>query len=127
MKRYRYMVVKYHQDTEKALCVEKGLFKNHLPVHELLCEYHWVRLDAEHVLVTGEYPIGHHDKLAKHEHVYMLPSIGSNRRLHTVLSNPKSNFTAALLKKYNMPIDSSMSDLIDALETQEAPLFAPIR
>ena len=134
MRRYRYLIVAYHKDTADALCVENGLFKNHLPIHELLHEYHYTRIDDEHVLVNAEYPVSHHHLIDKHPHTLMLPSISSGKALHTHAVfvslkglNNKQKHVQALMSRYKLDPTHTMSDLLEKIEEHEGPLLMPIR
>ena len=133
MRRYRYVVVAYHKDTAEALCLENGFFKNHLPIHELCHEYHYTRIDDEHVLVYAEYPVSHHHMIANHKHALMLPSVSSNKPIHahamhlSTTGPNKHPHAMALLKRYSLDESHNMSDLLDAVEQHEGPLLMPIR
>ena len=129
MRRYRYMVVRHHKDVAAKMTIVNGRFENHLPIHHLLLSYHWTRMNDEFVLVYGEYAIGHHNALADHEHVLMLPSTGSAKNLlqHGEDKGKKVHAESLIARYKSLHSDSTLSDLLDELESTEAPLLVPIR
>lgn len=128
MRRSRYIIVRWPRATADNITIENGLFKNHLPIHELLHEYHGTRIDDEFVLLQGEYPIGHHNLIVDHPHALMLPSMLSGKTLHEHgKANGKDKHIKALFKKFNLDKTHTLSDLIDAMEGKVGPLLLPHR
>jgi len=128
MKRQRYIVVRYPVSSEKKHRVENGIFKDHLPIHELLHEYHWERLDDNFVLVTGEYTIGHHHMIMNHPHAHMLPSLGSGKKLYKHgIDCGKQEHTKALIDRFKLNETHSIADLLDELEGKMGPMLLPVR
>ena len=128
MRKYRYMVVRHPHSVASNTRIVNGLFENHLPIHELLHEYHWSRINDEFVLVQGEYSVGHFKMLSENAHTWLLPSIGSAHILAKHgNTRGKEEHSRALHSRYNLPVGAAMPDLLDAIEEQEGPLFSPIR
>lgn len=121
MRRHRYMVVE-HSEAAAEITKDKQFHEYVLPIHTLLGTYHWQRIDAEHVFVTGYYDSSHHHIIETHPKVSMLPSIGSSKKLHVHLKAPHY---LALSKKLTLEADSTAADVAEAAEVQFGCIFAP--
>ena len=128
----RYMIVEYpKQDGDGMHVTPEGKLKNHLPIHELLGSYHFVRLDDDHVLVNGDFPIGHSVKLDKHPAVLVLPHVASAKSIsvHGLKFNRTSHANALVrnLSDKGITASSTMSDILDEVSEKFGPVFMPNR
>jgi hypothetical protein len=118
MRRHRYMVVEHPTAAEG----EHHFNSFVLPIHTMLGTYHWARLDADHVFVTGYYEVSLHDRLAKHPKVSVMPSSSSGKPLKNHLAQKDSHWNA-LAAKLSIDSSASMTDLIDAAEAAFGAAF----
>ena len=129
MYKQRYLIVEYSIEDEakyrKNPVGLDGKFQNYLHIHHMLGTYHWSRLDSQHVVLLANYSVHHHKALQEDHKVSLLPHISSAKPIHKVVK--KSIHWEALRDKLEVDHDSSMDDILDALEEKHGAIFAPIR
>lgn len=86
----KYAVVKYHYTPEN----------DKIHIHHLLGSYHWVAIDAEHVLLTAQYSPNNHGAIDNHPDVLLLPSLQTNVTLHEHAADRKKLHLLEPLKKH---------------------------
>jgi hypothetical protein len=118
MFRHRLMVVEHPVSRDKG----KSFAEMAIHIHSLLGTYHWARLDENHVLLTGNYPIKHHDKLHNMETVSVMPPMASGR---TIKEKLKDKHYVVLANRLHLAPEHNMSDLIETAEQHYGPLFSP--
>lgn len=125
--RQRYMIVRYPIASEKKLgnLSSNGRFVNAVPIHELLTAYYWSRIDANLVLLLGEYPYHFQQAILNRSDVEVLPSITSTKKLGSVVK--KKDFWRALKANLRVDDSSTMDDILDIMEAKHGPMFGPIK
>jgi hypothetical protein len=127
MYKQRLMIINYPVSSEKKFADldADGRFVNTIPIHEWLGSYYWSRINADYVLLLGEFPFEFQRAITEHPAVEVMPSILSRKKLGATLK--KTNFWAAL--KANLGVDDNavMDDLLDLIEEKHGPIFAPLR
>jgi hypothetical protein len=118
------MIVDHPASQEKLhLSADRKNVLGQLPVHGLLGNYHWARLNAQHVLVTADYSIASHVALAVHPAVSVLPVISSGKTLFKHLNNRKDHLQALI--DIGIDDEGTMSDFIEIAESRYGPIFSP--
>lgn len=110
----RYMIVTHSKDNKDAVSV-----------HGLLADYHWHRLDDDHVLLYGSYLPSHGNKLREHPDVSVMPHAVSSKPLSVHLD--KTHHLKALSTHMKIEEDAQMTHFLDAVETRLGPVFQPMR
>jgi len=121
----RYMIVE-HPMHKRAICFdEKGAFKNILPLHPFLGQYHWKHLDTNHVIVIGMFHPHHHAAIVSRDDTSMLPSLHASKKVCASVKKP-AHWEA--LKKA-VPVDEShnMADVAECLAARYGSVFMPTR
>jgi hypothetical protein len=124
MVRQRYIVVEHPRETETLHLIDKRL-GGVLPVHTLLTQYHWARLDDIHVVVIGGYGLPASNKLSAHPSVTVLPSLNSTRTIHAhcVKCGKLAHFNA-LAPQLGLTQTSTMGDFVDSIAERYGPVFS---
>lgn len=120
----RYMVVEYAANVRgKGIQFdENGGFKNHMPLHHAIQEYHWSHLDQNHVILIGSFHPHYKKELDSRSDVSILPSTASSKAVST--SVKKSAHWAALKKNLGVSDTTTMVDVVELLAMKHGPLFA---
>lgn len=118
MKRY---AVVTHPKVTLSLSGNKIVGKQ--PVHELVQNYHWVRLDNEHIFMVANYSVSQHTALHVHDKVSMLPHISSSKKVLSSITNEKHK--NVMVSALGLAAFHTMEDLIDIVISKHGAVFAP--
>jgi hypothetical protein len=124
----RYAIVSHHIK-DQNLQLAGGKILGSQPVHDLVSNYHWLRLDDEHILMLADYLVCNHAALHTHEKVSMLPHIGSIRTIHAhiqknVLHANKDKHWIALATYFGLDKTHTMEDLLEKVVAKHGALYA---
>lgn len=108
------MIISHHKNDSLKLA-------NKQPIHDLVGNYHWHRLDDEHVIMVADYPVKNHKEIDKHPAVTIIPSLGSSKKLHKHIS--KQKHLDAIRKHFDITEDHTSEDLLDQLADKFGPMF----
>lgn len=117
MRRHRYFVVEHAEPQDK-----KSFIDLIIPIHTLLGTYHWTRLDAQHILVTGYYEVSNHSALHNHPKVSPLPTVGSSKTLKAHLAT-KANHWNVLASNLSLTDNSTTADMAEKAEEKYGTMF----
>jgi hypothetical protein len=118
MRRHRYMIVEHPKFGGAPRTFQEMI----LPIHGLLGTHHWVRLDDNHVFLSGHYEASHHNSIHFHPQVSVLPILSSGKKLKAHLSEKVNHWNA--LSTLGLSEDSTMTDLAEVAEETFGPIFA---
>jgi len=122
MKKIRYMVVEHPRENEK-LQIDGHKITGQVPIHDMLSEYHWARLNDNYVILMGNYSVGHHANLASHSKVSILPPENSVKK---ILAHPMQDVHKdALRMALSLDDEHTMEDVLVKLELLYGAVFAP--
>lgn len=120
----KYMTIAHHESV--AHCIENGKVLGRVPVHNLMSNYYWTRLDAEHILLMGSHPLSSHNALNEHPDVVVLPFLHHRKTLKEHYKHKdKMGHHAALSKNLSLDEDATMQELVDAAIAKHGAVFAP--
>ena len=118
----RYMVVEHPVESDQLTTVGNRVI-GQVPIHSMLQDYHWARIDKTHVILIGGYSIGHHVALHSHDKVSVLPSQNSTK---TIVNHPmKDAHKKALQMALSLDDSHTMETVLEKLELQYGPIFSP--
>ena len=122
----RYCVVT-HRD--QVLSISEGKIIGKQPIHDLVSNYHWFRLDVNHIFMVAEYPMSSHAPLHAHALASMLPHVSSAKPIQahlqkTALGVNKDNHWQALQTYLGLADEHTIEDVIDIVVSKHGPLFA---
>lgn len=123
----RYMIVEHKRD-EADLYAVGGKVYGRISIHTLLRSYHWHRIDDTHVILLGSYSSRHHNTLATHPRVTLMPHLSSSKQLKKHFDQKgKLHHYHALSKVFAMGENAAMGDFLDHVEEHLGPVFQPRR
>lgn len=124
-----------YEATQNAKVVD-GQWTNKMPGHDFVSNYHWSRIDAEHVIANARYNIARHKQLHSHPNITVLPSMyNSNTSVMDHINKQHKVFLAqkhfpkdkhkAVIQKLLGKSDGTYGELMEIIEDRFGPLFSP--
>lgn len=119
-----YMTVEHHESTNLELVGNS--IQGQVPIHHLLSNYYWTRLDAEHILLVGSHSLSVHKDLHEHPKVVMLPYLHHRKTIHDHYhQKDKMKHHEALSKNLGLDHDATMQEVVDAAISKHGHIFTP--
>jgi hypothetical protein len=120
----KYMTVQHHEDTH--LKVVGNTIEGRVPVHDLMANYYWARLDADHILLYGSHSLSTHKALHDHPKAVVLPFLHHRKTLKEhYVQKDKLTHHSALAKNLALDDDATMQEFVDAVIAKHGAIFAP--
>lgn len=118
------MTVEHHESINLELVDNR--IEGHVPIHYLLSNYYWTRLDADHVILVGSHSLSVHKELHEHSKVVVLPYLHHRKTIREhYQQKDKMAHHNALATNLELNDDDTMQELIDAVVVKHGHVFAP--
>ena len=127
--RQRYLVVTHPRSNEQLAIVD-GEIVGQQPVHHLVANYRWHRMDEDHIIMVAGCPMHTHSELDTHEKVSALPSLHSSKPIHShfakmIKHSSRDKHLQALTKHLDLDETHTMEDVVDKLVAKHGLQWAP--